>query len=53
MPAAYGGLWQNVVAPIYHHARPLGLACWLDDWMEDGLDGWMFEWRMLGITAVT
>ena len=26
--AGCGGLWQKAVAPIYYHARSLGLAGW-------------------------
>ena len=66
--AGCGNLWRKAVAPIYYHARSLGLAGWqdsvwsgrlagwLDGWMAGWLDGrlagWLDGW-MVGITAVT
>ena len=59
--AACGGLWRKAVAPIYYHARSLGLAGWQDGvwqagwmagWLDGGLTGWLDGW-MVGITAVT
>ena len=48
--APCGGLWRKAVAPIYYHARSLGLAGWQDGvwqagWMAGWLDGWMAGWK--------
>ena len=59
--ASCGNLWRKAVAPIYYHARSLGLAGWQNGvwqagWMAGWLDGWMEGWLdgwMVGITAVT
>ena len=43
--AGCGSLWRKGVAPIYYHARSLGLAGWKDGvwqagWRADWMAGW-------------